>query len=93
MWELLQAPIKRPKVFEVRSREFDPKVLGFKSARLTYTSGGYVPCKKTEDHCFDTAVTGNSNQGHYYGTNLADSDKWALIEYLKVLPPEPEYAW
>jgi cytochrome c5 len=93
MWELLQMPEKRPKIFEVRSREFDPKNLGFKYARITYVSGGYLPCKKGEDLCFDTAVTGNSNQGHYYGTSLADSDKWALIEYLKVLPPEPEYAW
>jgi hypothetical protein len=93
LWELLQMPEKRPKIFDVRSREFDPKVIGFKSARMTYVSGGYVPCKKTEDSCFDTAVTGNSNTGHYFGTSLVDSDKWALIEYLKVLPPEPEYAW
>lgn len=93
MWELLQMPTKRPKIFEVRSCEFNPKVLGFKSERVRYVSGGAVPCKKNEDYCYDTAVTGNSNKGHDYGTTLADSDKWALIEYLKVLQPEPEYAW
>jgi cytochrome c5 len=95
LWELLQMPEKRPKIFEVRSREFDPKFIGFKYKRQTYVSGGYVPCKKGEEICFDTTLkdAGNSNSGHRYGTSLADDDKWALIEYLKVLPPEPEYAW
>ena len=23
------------------------------------------------------------NRGHYFGTNLSENDKWALIEYLK----------
>jgi hypothetical protein len=23
------------------------------------------------------------NRGHYFGTNLSDADKWALIEFLK----------
>jgi hypothetical protein len=23
------------------------------------------------------------NRGHYFGTNLNDDDKWALIEFLK----------
>ena len=23
------------------------------------------------------------NRGHYFGTNLSETDKWALIEYLK----------
>ncbi|MFS4459209.1 di-heme-cytochrome C peroxidase [Bdellovibrio sp. HCB2-146] len=93
MWELLQPHEKRSKIFEVRSREFDPKVLGYKFEREKTLLGGPKPCKKGEDHCFDTSAPGNSNKGHYYGTSLADSDKWALIEYLKVLPPEPEYSW
>lgn len=37
---------------------------------------------------FDTAVPGNSNKGHsgpYFGTNLSESDRQALIEYLKTI--------
>jgi hypothetical protein len=33
----------------------------------------------------DTTETGNSNQGHLYGTDLAPQEKIALIEYLKTL--------
>ena len=37
---------------------------------------------------FDTSLPGNSNVGHsgpYYGTDLSDADKWAVIEYMKTL--------
>jgi hypothetical protein len=33
----------------------------------------------------DTTVTGNSNRGHEFGTDLGDTDRWALVEYLKTL--------
>jgi len=32
-----------------------------------------------------TAVKGNDNSGHPYGTDLSEADKKALIEYLKTL--------
>jgi hypothetical protein len=34
---------------------------------------------------FDTAVRGNSNKGHMYGTELSSDDKLDLLEYLKTL--------
>jgi mono/diheme cytochrome c family protein len=34
---------------------------------------------------FDTALGGNDNGGHEYGTDLPDADKDALLEYLKTL--------
>ncbi|HEY7326934.1 MAG TPA: hypothetical protein VH592_04815 [Gemmataceae bacterium] len=34
---------------------------------------------------YDTAVEGNSNIGHTYGTDLKDDEKKALVEYLKTL--------
>ena len=34
---------------------------------------------------FDTAVRGNGNLGHLYGTQLVDAEKLALLEYLKTL--------
>ena len=33
----------------------------------------------------DTALRGNGNAGHEFGTTLSPSDKDALIEYLKTL--------
>jgi len=46
--------------------------------------------KTSDPDAFDTAQVGNSNAGHEYGTGLSAAEKQALIEYLKVLPPEPE---
>ena len=54
------------------SWEFDPKHVG-------RVSDGDAP------FVLDTAVTGNSNRGHEYGTDLPDADRWALVEYLKTL--------
>jgi hypothetical protein len=36
---------------------------------------------------FETSEPANSNGGHVYGTRLSDEDRWALIEFLKVLKP------
>lgn len=34
---------------------------------------------------YDTRVLGNHNDGHTYGTQLTDDEKWDLIEYMKSL--------
>jgi hypothetical protein len=70
--DLLLPPAQRPKTFSVGRLEFDPKKVG----RL---SDGRVP------FVFDTTVTGNSNRGHEYGTDLGEDERWALVEYLKTL--------
>ena len=72
----------RPDKFTVRSHEYDPKVLGYVST-LAGAQAGDV---------YDTSLQGNSNQGHDFATDLSPEDKQAILEYLKVLPPEPELA-
>ena len=32
-----------------------------------------------------TSIPANSNSGHNYGTDLSDTEKWELIEYIKLL--------
>ena len=32
-----------------------------------------------------TSIPANSNSGHDYGTGLSDTEKWELIEYIKLL--------
>ena len=39
----------------------------------------------TDKQTYDTSLPGYSNQGHYFGDGLSDSDRNALIEYLKTL--------
>jgi hypothetical protein len=68
MWDLLTPPNQRPKSFKVGSRLYDSKAMGFAD------DGSFT---------FDTTQSGNSNAGHNYGTDLSDSEKRDLIEYLK----------
>jgi len=34
---------------------------------------------------YDTTQPGRSNAGHTYGDVLTDDERWAVIEYLKML--------
>jgi hypothetical protein len=72
LYELLLPAAQRPKTFAVGRWEFDPEKVG-------YVSDGQVP------FLFDTTAKGNSNRGHEYGVTLPDTDRWALVEYLKSL--------
>jgi hypothetical protein len=77
MWDLLTRPEDRPKMFSVGSREYDTKMLGYRSSPDAPSAGPLF--------VFDATKPGNSNGGHVYGMQLSDDDKWALIEYLKVM--------
>jgi hypothetical protein len=74
MWDLLHPPAQRPPRFFVGSWEYDPTHLGLVAG--SPFAGGFA---------FDTRLPGNSNAGHTYGTDLDDTGRRALIEYLKTL--------
>ena len=77
LYELLLTPEERSQKFYVGNREFDPQQVGYVSTEST-----------SEDLTlfeFDTALKGNSNQGHAYGTDLPEAEKWQLVEFLKTL--------
>jgi hypothetical protein len=80
--ELLKPVKDRPAKFWVGSREFDPATLGYfwKKAQIPADQQAHV-------REFDTALPGNANGGHEFGTTLSDADKEALILYLKGLSP------
>jgi hypothetical protein len=77
LWELLQAPERRTPVFYRGSNVYDPINVGF-------ISDGSGP-DRAHLFKFDTRFLGNHNGGHTYGTELADEQKWDLIEYMKTL--------
>ena len=73
--DLLDPPDQRPKVFYRGYDVFDQGKVGFVSnvpvdGRQVFTR-------------YDTAVPGNSNSGHEYGTALSGDDKTAIVEYMK----------
>ena len=91
LWDLLQKAEKRPAVFRIKHREFDPVLVGLKDHEDNLEDCG--PWRRSEEYkrdkyqCIDTSVKGSSNQGHEFGTDLSDQEKWDLIEYLKTLKP------
>jgi len=83
MWDLLQPEDERndgQPTFWIGHAVLDPVKLGHRTD-IQELNG-----RRT--FLFDVRLRGNSNRGHsgaYYGTELSDADKWALIEYLKTL--------
>jgi hypothetical protein len=74
--DLLKPPAERPKVFWRGYDVYDPINVGFiadgERARLAGSK-------------FDVNDRSNGNGGHPFGTTLPDTDKEALLEYLKTL--------
>ena len=81
LYDLLLPPDKRPTVFRVGSREFDPNHVGFVT--------GPAPGNDFVFHVRDAGgaiIDGNSNQGHDYGASgFTEHQRLALLEYLKVI--------
>lgn len=79
LYQLLLPVEKRDKNFYIGSWDFDPVHVGYVT---TAAPGAFL---------FDTALPGNSNSGHEYGTGydglpaLTEEDIWSLLEYLKTL--------
>jgi len=87
LYQMLVPADQRDKVFYTGSREFDPKNVGFSTAKF---QGGFEfrTDQPNDPH------PGNSNAGHEFrntpgkgviGRALSEEERWAIIEYLKTL--------
>ena len=56
--------------------------MGFWARKALSTSG---PDAEHVGFKFQVCFPGNSNQGHTFGIDLKDDEKWDLIEYMKTL--------
>jgi hypothetical protein len=75
--DLLEPPDQRPKEFFRGYDVFDQKNVGFI---------WNVPAEAGHQFFrYDTALPGNSNSGHVYGTTLTPEEKDAIVEYMKRL--------
>ena len=70
--EILQPAASRSKIFQRGCDTYDQTNIGFL-------------CTEQGTFRYDTSIPGNGNSGHEYGTALIDSEKQALLEYLKTL--------
>ena len=75
--DLLEKPEDRPKEFYRGDDVFDQEKVGFVSNVSEENGKKYFK--------FDTTISGNSNSGHLYGTDLPPEEKDALVEYMKKL--------
>ena len=75
--DLLTQPADRPKKFTLDYSRYDPERVGFPVVAPA------VKGKKSFE--LDTAVAGNGNGGHEYGTGLNAGEKASLLAYLKQL--------
>lgn len=74
LFQLLLPSAERVAKFEVDSSyTFNAKTVG------------YVPDRQRRAFRFNTALPGNSNAGHDYGTELTNGQRWDLLEFLKTL--------
>ncbi|SDH80788.1 di-heme-cytochrome C peroxidase [Pseudomonas panipatensis] len=83
LFELLSPVDERESQFYVGSFDYDPTFAGYRTGKFP---GGFL---------YRTSVTGNSNRGHEFrdgcrrdgviGRALSPEERWALVEYLKVL--------
>jgi mono/diheme cytochrome c family protein len=74
--DLLAKPSKRPTTFYRGYDLYDADRVGFIATGTDAQKVGTA---------YDTQVSGNSNRGHLYGTELPADQKKALLEYLKTL--------
>jgi hypothetical protein len=83
IYQLLSPQDERTTTFYKGNFEYDPRHLGYRTEAFT---NGFL---------FDTRITGNHNSGHEFragergngviGRLLQPQERWALLEYLKVL--------
>jgi mono/diheme cytochrome c family protein len=74
LYELLLPPAQRASTFCVGSPELDFQNVGMKN-----------DCAVPGAHILDTNQVGNRATGHTYGTALTDTQRRALVEYMKTL--------
>jgi hypothetical protein len=81
LYDLLLPPSERPTRFNVGTREFDPKHVGF--VTTPRPDNDFVFTVKTSNGAL---IQANSNQGHDYGNaSLSEHQRMALVEYLKII--------
>lgn len=65
-------------------RRYDPNTLGWRYEALPHGKSGEKDPQKS-GRIYDATLSGYGNGGHTFGDPLTDSERSALIEYLKTL--------
>jgi mono/diheme cytochrome c family protein len=84
--EALLDASKRPRYWRFTSDQpaFDEKALGWAYAESPHGKDGAMSWDERY-RVYDTSLPGYSNEGHTFGDELSDTERAALLEYLKTL--------
>ncbi len=78
----------RPEIFtrsyQTREEDYDKEKLGWKVQSLETGASPKMPGIERRK-IYNTRLPGRGNQGHTFGDNLSESERSAVIEYLKTL--------
>jgi mono/diheme cytochrome c family protein len=74
-------PARFTRSYRTDQSEYDPVKLGWKVTLVgeTPTSLSAIDRRRI----YDTSLPGRGNQGHTFGDDLTDEERWAVVEYLK----------
>lgn len=90
IYDLLLPAARRPKTFDVGTREYDPQKLGY------VTSGvRFLTPPNMQPFTFDTHRQGNWNTGHewWFYSELTDENRYEIIEFLKTFTDSGDYSF
>ena len=84
--DVLLDSTRRPKYWtrSYDSRDYDEQGLGWRYTALKHGKAGAANWEERKQ-IYDTTLLGYSNQGHTFGDALTDSERFAVLEYLKSL--------
>ena len=82
LYHLLLPADERPATFPVGQREYDVTRLGYQIDPSELSAASDRPAAS---FVLDTTLSGNSNAGHEYGTDLDDAARTDLLEFMKVV--------
>lgn len=76
-------PNRYTRSFHTDKDDYDPQKLGWKVQEAKRPNGDTLPIEQRR--VYDTSQPGRGNGGHFYGDDLTEAERMAVIEYLKTL--------
>jgi mono/diheme cytochrome c family protein len=77
-------PTQFTRSYRTDATAYDPERLGWRVTEVTQASDPKLPAIE-QRRIYDTSKPGRGNGGHTFGDHLSESDRMAVIEYLKSL--------